>query len=290
MALFIQIIFAGLANGATYGLAALGLTFIYRVTGMLNFSQGVVLAWSGLSYARLVQSGVPVPVAALSSIAAVVVLTAVIGFCLRRWFGREHELTGSLITLGITVVLQGVASITFGKDPLAAPSLITVPNGELGGAVIRGDQLIVMACALLASLVFWLWIRWTDQGKMFTALVDDPLGAQVVGFHVSRLRVAAFTVGGLLAGVAGVAITPANSMAYNSGETLLLNALTASAVGGISNPLAAVIGGIVVGLVESVVAAQMGSLWQLAVGIAMLMVVLTLRPEGLLAMRKARSV
>ena len=125
--------------------------------------------------------------------------------------------------------------------------------------------------------------------KVFTALVDDPVGAQVIGLRINHLRVAAFVVGGLLAGLAGVAITQANTMAFNSGDILLLNAVTAAAVGGISKPLAALVGGIAVGLVESIAAATVGSLWQITIPMAVLMLVLAVRPEGLLGGRKVRS-
>ena len=187
------------------------------------------------------------------------------------------------------MVLQAVASLVFGKDALIGPSIIELPNLRLGGAVIRGDQLFVIACAAAASIAFWAWLRWTRQGKVFTALVDDPVGAQVIGLRINHLRVAAFVVGGLLAGLAGVAITPANTMAFNSGDILLLNAVTAAAVGGISKPLAALVGGIAVGLVESIAAATVGSLWQITIPMAVLMLVLAVRPEGLLGGRKVRA-
>jgi branched-chain amino acid transport system permease protein len=290
VSLRIQIFFGGLASGSVYGLAALGLTFIYRVTGMLNFAQGMVVTLGGLTYAKLAIEGVPVLPAVLVSIGGAAVLSAAIGLGLARWFGPDHHMTGALLTLALAVVLQASASLYFGKDALAAPSLVEVPNLRVGGAVIRGDQLVIIACAALASIAFWAWLRWTRQGKVFTALVDDSFGAQVVGLRITRLRVAAFAVGGLLAGLAGVAITPANTMAYNSGDLLLLSSVTAAAVGGISKPLAAIVGGITVGMVESIVAGTIGSLWQITIPMGVLMLVLAVRPEGLLGAKHARTV
>ena len=92
MALRIQVVFGGLANGAIYGLAALGLTFIYRVTGMLNFAQGMVLTLAGLTYARLVMEGFDIVPAALVAILGVV-LSGLIGVGLQRWFGPDHHMT-----------------------------------------------------------------------------------------------------------------------------------------------------------------------------------------------------
>lgn len=290
MSLEIQILFGGLASGSVYGLAALGLTFIYRVTGMLNFAQGMVVAIAGLTYARLVREGIAILPAVACAIAVAAVISGAIGLGLRRWFGPDHHITGALLTLAVAVVLQASASLYFGKDALAAPSIVEIANLRLGGAVIRGDQLLIIACAAVASLGFWAWLRWTHQGKVFTALVDDAYGAQVVGLRINRLRVAAFVVGGLLAGVAGVVITPANTMAYNSGDMLLLNAVTAAAVGGIMKPLAAIVGGLAVGLIESTVAGTVGSLWQITIPMLVLMLVLAARPEGLLGGRQARTV
>jgi branched-chain amino acid transport system permease protein len=289
MALTSEVVYAGISDGATYGLAAVGLTFVYRVTGMLNFSQGMLIGLTGLTYADLtVHMGVGY--AAVIAVAGAILLSGGLGLALQRWFGRENEMVGALVTLGLSIVFQAAAALTFGVNPLSAPELFPVPNLHIGGGVVLGPEVLVIVAAVVISIAFWAWLGHTDQGRVFTALVDNPVGAHVVGFRITRLRVLAFMIGGLLAAVAAITITPADTMSYDTGQTLLLSALTASAVGGLSNPLAAVVGGVAVGLVENIVAAEVGSLWQVPVPLAVLMVVLIVRPQGLLTGRKARTV
>jgi branched-chain amino acid transport system permease protein len=290
MLLTTQVIFAGIANGCLFALCGLSVSFVYRVTGLLNFAQGALVMFAGLLFAKLTRDGWTVTSAGAAAVAVVTAAAAVEGLALQRWFGKEREVTGALLTMGLTLAAASIAAIVFGREALAAPKLVQIPDLRLNGAVIRGDQLLMIAAVSLVGSGFWFWSRKTDQGKMFAALVDDPDGAQLVGLRPVTLRVAAFAIGGLLAGVAGIAIVPATTMSFTSGDQLLATGLTASAVGGLGSPLAAVVGGLVVGLLGSTVAGTTGSLFSIVVPTAVLALVIAVRREGLLSGPEGRTV
>ena len=284
-----QTIVTGLTTGCLFGLAGLGVAYVYRVTGLLNFAQGAILMWAGLLFARLTAHGFGVAAAAVIAAVMATAIAAAAGVALRPWFGRENDHTGTLLTIGLAMALSSGAAVVFGREPLAAPKLVSFGNVRALGAVVRDDQVVIVAAAVLISGAFWWWSSRTVQGKTFAALVDDPRGARLVGLRVGRLRVAAFAVGGLLAGLAGIAITPSTTMSFTSGDQLLLVGLTAAAVGGLGSPLAAIVGGVVVGLITSYVAGLTGSLMSIVVPTALLALVIAIRRQGLLGAVETRT-
>lgn len=291
MDFYFQLLITGLLIGAHYGIIGLGLSFTFQVTGMLNLAYGSLVMVAGLLYADLTRDGMPVVTAALAAILVAAALSTLLALALRPWFTHAKHLIGVILTLIVGIMLAIAASMYFGKDPLRAEPVLDLSTQTLSGAVLSGPRLVVAVASVGITAAFAIWYRRSRLGTTFRALVDDEYGAEVVGLNLSGLRVGAFTVAGLLAGFSGVLIASAIPIDFLSSFTLLITGLTASVVGGLANPVGALAGGLLVGSLEGLSTDLGGSLAQEMVAVGVLIVVLALRPEGLLAARhRARAV
>ncbi|MGE0733626.1 MAG: branched-chain amino acid ABC transporter permease [Alphaproteobacteria bacterium] len=271
--------------GAFYGVVGLGITFVLRVTKVLNLSHSALAMLMGMAYAKGLALGYPM----LLVLPAVLLLGTALGWLqgafLRPWLSSGHEIIAVFLTLGIGLLMEGASLIVFGKDPLGAPPIVKVADLHIGGAVVAGPQIILIGLTVLGTALFALWYFSSHTGKLYRAIVDDEYGALVMGVPIARLQSAAFAIGGLMAAVAGIGVTPIISMSHSSGGIMLVNGITASILGGASNPFGALLGGLVVGIIQTFVAGTISSLLMLPASMALLLIVLIFRPDGLLPVR-----
>lgn len=287
----LTIAIAGVVIGSFYGIVGLGISFVFRVTKMLNLAHGGLVMFTGLGYATAVRSGLSAVPAALLTIALGVALGLVQGYGMRPWLNDAKHLVGVFMTLALGLLLEGVALLAFGRDSLAAPPVVSLRAIHIHGAVITGPQQVLVAAVIICSLLFAIWFYKSHMGRVYRAIVDDELGAKSLGLSVNQFRSIAFGVGGLAAAVAAIATTPPTSIVYSAGPLILVNGLTASVLGGLANPLGALVGGILVGLVQSITVGEVSAVLELPVSLALLLVVLVARPEGLFPAKvKARAV
>lgn len=290
MDFYLTILTSGIVVGTLYGLVGLGITFVLRVTKVLNLSHGAVAAVAGLAYARCLADGLPLPVALLVALIVGTLLGFIQGICLSPWLKTGRGVIAVFVTLAVGLLLEGLAVVIFGKDALGAKPLFAMPDLRFGGAVLTGAQLILVAVTLFGTALFALWYFGTRTGRVYRAIVDDEYGATVIGVSIGRLQAAAFAIGGGAAAMAGIAVTPLLSMSYSSGNMMLVNGLTASILGGLSNPFGALVGGLLVGIIQSVVTGMVSTMLMLPASLALLLLVLILRPEGLLPSRLKQRV
>jgi branched-chain amino acid transport system permease protein len=285
LTLYLTILSSGIVIGSLYGLLGLGITFVLRVTKVLNLSHGAVAAFCGLAYAWCLKAGVP----AYAALVAVVALGFAIGFAqgafLRPWLEAGRGVIAVFVTLALGILVEGVALLLFGKDTMGATPFVRLPDLRFGGAVLTGAQLLLLAITLLGSAAFAVWYFRAASGKVYRALVDDELGAAVIGVAIGRLRNLAFAIGGSAAAIAGIAVTPLLSVSYSSGHLMLVNGLTAAILGGVSNPFGALAGGMLVGIIQASVTGLISTLLMLPASLALLLLVLIIRPDGLLPSR-----
>lgn len=285
MDLYVQIILSGLVIGAFYGVVGLGITFVLRVTKVLNLSHSALAMLTGMAYAKGLALGYPLPLVLLGVLLVGAVLGWLQGVFLRPWLLAGHEIVAVFLTLGVGLLMEGASLIVFGKDPLGAAPILKVADLHIGGAVVTGPQIILIGLTLLGTALFALWYFTSHTGKLYRAIVDDEYGAMVMGVPIARLQSAAFAIGGLMAAVAGIGVTPIISMSHASGGVMLVNGITASILGGASNPFGALIGGVLVGIVQTFVAGTISSLLMLPTSMALLLIVLIFRPDGILPVR-----
>jgi branched-chain amino acid transport system permease protein len=282
---YLTILTSGIVVGSLYGLLGLGITFVLRVTKVLNLSHGAVAAFSGLTYAWCLAEGLPVVVA----FAAALALGSAIGFAqgvfLRPWLNAGRGVIAVFVTLALGLLIEGAAVVAFGKDAMGARAFLQLPDLRFGGAVLTGAQLLLLGVTLLGTGAFAFWYFGTATGKIYRALVDDEYGAAVIGVAIGRLQIVAFAIGGGAAAIAGIAVTPLLSTSYAAGNLMLVNGLTAAILGGVSNPFGALAGGMLVGVIQAMVTGMISTLLMLPASLALLLIVLIVRPEGLLPSR-----
>jgi branched-chain amino acid transport system permease protein len=282
MAEFLQFAFSGLTVGAIYALVALGFTLIYNASDVINFAQGEFVMIGGLATVFIAAAGIPLPLAALL---AVVVATAV-GLALYR-FAIEPARGASavsliMITIGASIFLRGAAQVIFDKRYHSLPPLLGDTPIKFGGAAILPQSLVVLAGALVIVVLLWAFIERTLFGKAVLATAANKLAARLVGIDTRRTVGFSFAVSAAIGAIAGILITPITLTSYNIGTLLALKGFAAAMLGGIGSALGAVIGGLLLGLLEAFSAGYLSSQYKDAVAFIVILVVLFARPQGLL--------
>ncbi|MGZ8390621.1 MAG: branched-chain amino acid ABC transporter permease [Rhodoplanes sp.] len=282
MAEFLQFAFSGLTVGAVYALVALGFTLIYNASDVINFAQGEFVMIGGLATVFLAAAGIPLPLAALLAVA----LATAVGLALHR-FAIETARGASavsliMITIGASIFLRGAAQVVFDKRYHSLPPLFGDEPIRLGGAAILPQSIVVLAGALVIVFLLWAFIERTLFGKAVLATAANKLAARLVGIDTRRTVGFSFAVSAAIGAVAGFLITPITLTSYNIGTLLALKGFAAAMLGGIGSSVGAVIGGLLLGLLEAFAAGSLSSQYKDAVAFIVILVVLFARPQGLL--------
>lgn len=284
--LLLQAVVSGLLLGGVYGLVASGLTLIFGVLRIVNFAHGAVMMLAMYASYWLFTLGGLDPYLS-------VVLTAplffVLGFVIQKVIiepnrqAAEHNQL--LLTLGLALFLENLALVLWQGDFRTVRSSVSGASFAIGDALVEVPRLIACGGAALVALGLFVFLRATDVGKAIRALAEEPEGAQLMGINASRIRAVAFGIGTGCVAVAGSLVTPFFYVAPDVGESFNLMAFVVVVLGGMGNFIGALLGGLIVGLAESLGAALLpGSLKQLVVFV-IFAAALLLRPEGLFGRR-----
>jgi branched-chain amino acid transport system permease protein len=290
MAEALQFFFSGLTVGAVYGLVALGFTFIYNASDIINFAQGEFVMLGGMPTVFLTLAGLPLPLAALLAIVA----TIVVGLALHR-FAVEPASGASpvvliIITIGASIFLRGVAQVIFDKRFHSLPPVLGSDPVWIGGAAILPHSLVVLAGAAVIVVLLWAFIDRTLVGKALIATAANRLAARLVGINTRRMVGLSFAVSAAIGAAAGILITPITLTSYDVGTLLALKGFAAAMLGGIGSALGAVIGGLLLGMIEAFSAGYLSSKYKDAAAFVVILAVLLALPQGLLGRGKVERV
>jgi len=290
MAELLQFVFSGLTVGAIYALVALGFTLIYNASDIINFAQGEFVMLGGMTTVFAALAGVPLPLAMLIAVIA----TTGVGLALHR-FAIEPARGASpvvliMITIGASVFLRGVAQIVFDKRFHSLPPLFGSEPIKIGGAAILPQSLVVLAGAAVIVVLLWLFIERTLLGKAVIATAANRLAARLVGVNTRRIVEFSFAVSAAIGAVAGILITPIALTSYDAGTLLALKGFAAAMLGGIGSPLGAVVGGLVIGMIEALCAGYISSSYKDAAAFLIILIVLVAMPQGLFGRVKVERV
>lgn len=281
MAEFLQFTFSGLTVGAIYALVAIGFTLIYNASGVLNFAQGEFVMLGGMTTVFLGYAGIPLPLAALGAIA----ITTVIGLALHRFAiatARDADPVALIIiTIGASIFLRGVAEIVFDKRFHSLPPLFGGEAIRVGGATILPQSLVVLAGAVIIVILLWAFIDRTMFGKAVIATAANRLAARLVGIDTRIVIGVCFALSAAIGAIAGILVTPITLTGYSAGTLLALKGFAAVMLGGIGSALGAVIGGILLGLLEAFAAGYLSASYKDAVAFLVILAVLFVMPQGL---------
>ena len=290
MAELLQFAFSGLTVGAIYALVALGFTLIYNASDIINFTQGEFVMLGGMTTVFMAMAGVPLPLAALIAI----VVTTGVGLALHRFAiapaRGASPVALIMITIGASVFLRGVAQIVFDKRFHSLPPLFGADPIQFGGAAILPQSLVVLAGAAVIVVLLWLFVERTLLGKAVIATAANRLAARLIGVDTRRIVDFSFAVSAAIGAIAGILITPIALTSYDVGTLLALKGFAAAMLGGIGSPLGAVVGGLLIGMIEALSAGYLSSSYKDAVAFLIILVVLVAMPQGLFGRVKVERV
>ena len=287
----LQYVISGATVGSTYGLAALGFTVIYNTAGIINFAQGEFVMLGGmLAVFALRWGGVPLPLAVPLAVLAVTVVGVMVNRVTIRPVRGRSPLTLIIITIGVSILLRGGAMLIFGKDTFAFPAFSGGGPIQMGGAALLPQSLWVFGITLLTVLGMKFFFEHTLTGKAMLACSSDRKAASLMGIHVDFMVTLSFAFSAFVGAVGGVILAPITLTAYDAGILLGLKGFAACILGGLGNPFGAVIGGILLGILESLGAGFISSGYKDAVAFIIMLALLFWRPSGLFGGSQAERV
>ncbi len=277
VAQLVQYLVSGVTIGSIYAIVALGFTIIFNVTGIINFAQGEFVMLGGmLSWWLTRQWHLPAPLAFVLA----VLLTAAVGAALERVAIRPARnapvLSLIILTVGASIAIRGLASLAWGRDAVPLPAFSGETPVGLMGAAVAPQSLWVLGITLGLMLGLHLLLSRTMLGKALKACSINRRAAGLVGIDPARMSTVSFALSAGLGAVGGIIIAPVTMASYDSGVMLGLKGFTAAAVGGLGSQPGAVLGGLALGVLESLGAA-VRSEYKDAIALALLFVVLLLR-------------
>ncbi|HJV73363.1 MAG TPA: branched-chain amino acid ABC transporter permease [Noviherbaspirillum sp.] len=303
---FIQQIINGLVLGSMYALVALGYTMVYGVLNLINFAHGDVLmigAMVAVTILKVVQGAAPdlpgivkLAIAILGAIPVCVVVNVIIERVAYRRLRNAPRLAPLITAIGVSILLQTFAMMIWGRSPIPFPQVMPTESFEIMGALISQTQVLLLVLATAAMIGLVLLVEKTKMGRAMRATAENPRVAGLMGVDSNKVIVMTFVIGAALAAVAGV-MWGANysSAQFAMGFVPGLKAFSAAVLGGIGNIYGAMVGGILLGLIESLGAGYIGDLtggflgshYQDIFAFIVLIIVLTLRPSGIMGERVA---
>ncbi|HYD62585.1 MAG TPA: branched-chain amino acid ABC transporter permease [Noviherbaspirillum sp.] len=303
---FIQQIINGLVLGSMYALVALGYTMVYGVLNLINFAHGDVLmigAMMGVTILKILQTVAPdmpgiakLCIAIVGAIPVCVVVNIIIERVAYRRLRNAPRLAPLITAIGVSILLQTFAMMIWGRSPIPFPQVMPSEPFIIGGALISPTQVMLLLLATAAMVGLVLLVERTRMGRAMRATAENPRVAGLMGVDANKVIVLTFAIGAALAAVAGV-MWGANysSAQFAMGFVPGLKAFSAAVLGGIGNIYGAMVGGILLGLIESLGAGYIGDLtggflgshYQDIFAFIVLIIVLTLRPSGIMGERVA---
>lgn len=282
--MFLTQVLNGLQLGSIYALVALGYTMVYGIILLLNFAHGdIIMFGSYVAWIALVQLGLNPAIAVLLAIFGCVVLGVLIDKVAYAPLREAPRLSILITAIGVSYLLENGVQLLLGADAKVVPSIIDLGTVQVFGSTLSGTALLTVAVTIVATVVLTLLVQKTRLGKAMRAVSEDMGAARLMGVNVNSTISFTFAVGSALAGIAAILY----SMAYQQvspimGVMLGTKAFVAAVLGGIGSIPGAVIGGLIVGFSEVFVAAFGLSVWQDAVVFLLLILVLVVKPTGLL--------
>jgi branched-chain amino acid transport system permease protein len=304
--IFFQQVLNGLVLGSVYALVALGYTMVYGILQLINFAHGEVLmvgAMTAVTVVNLLQKsapGIPGPILLIIGIGCAIPVCIALSLVIERVAYRPlrnaPRLAPLITAIGASIVIQTLAMMIWKPNPIVFPDLLSTEPIELGGALLAPKQALILVVSAVMMGGLLLLVYRTRLGRAMRATAENPRIAALMGVDANRVIALTFAIGAALAAVAGVLV----AMNYNIAQFAMgfmpgLKAFTAAVLGGIGNLAGAVVGGLLLGIIESLGAGYIGDLtggflgshYQDIFAFVVLIGVLLLRPSGLLGERVA---
>jgi branched-chain amino acid transport system permease protein len=289
---FIDLTLNGISTGAIYAAVALALVLIWRSTRIVNFAQGAMLMVTTFIASAVINSGGSYVIAFVVALASGFVLGAVIERVVVRPIENAPPLNAVILTLGLYTLLVAIAGMIWGNTPRSFPAAFSLRGYNVGGTTLLFTPndtftvLVVIAVAAALALLF----RATSTGLRMRAAAFAPEVARLLGVRVGRMLTLGWALAATVGSLAGVLVAPSVFLGPNSFDPILIIGFVAAVLGGLDSPPGAVVGGVVLGLALSYVSGYEGAAVVPLAALAILVIVLMIRPTGLFSATKERRV
>ena len=280
----------GISAGGQYALIAIGYTLVYGILRLINFAHGDVFMVAGLMMIYFTAS-LPMYLA----LPLVVVCTALLGFLIERAAYKPlrsaPRMSLMISAIGVSYLLQNLALLIYGSEQKAFPTIVALPTVHIGGVYIDGITLATLVVTAVIMVALSLFINKTRMGKAMRAVSEDKEAAELMGISVNRTITVTFAIGSALAGVAAIFYGAAYTyIRPTTGAMPGIKAFTAAVFGGIGSIPGAMLGGILLGVIEQLSKTYISTLWADAIVFGVLVVVLVVKPTGLLGKKISEKV
>jgi branched-chain amino acid transport system permease protein len=276
-----QFLLSGVTVGAVYALVALGFTIIYNASDVVNFAQGEFVMLGGMVTVFAHMAGLPLPLAALIAVAT----AAAVGVALNKLAIETARgapvVSLIIITIGASIFIRGVAQLVFDKQLHRFPAFSGDAPIQILGATILPQSLWVLAGAVAVFVALWAFFTRTLTGRAVLATSNNRLAAQLVGIDVNWVMTLSFALSAAIGALAGILVTPITNTSYDVGIALALKGFAAAMLGGMGAPIGALVGGILLGLIEALTAGYVSSVYKDAAAFVVILIVLFAMPQGL---------
>jgi branched-chain amino acid transport system permease protein len=289
--LILQFVLSGLSVGSTYALIAIGFNMVYNATGIVNFAQTIFIMLGGMLgitfYSFL---NLPMALSVLLSVTSVTLIGALIERGIIRISKSQQAVILIFITIGVSVSIEGTALLFWGPFPLALSHFSGDRPLSIFGAVILPQNLWIYTITFIIVIVLHFFLKRTITGKAMRATAINKKGAYLVGIDVRRMAMLSFALSGGLGAMAGVIIAPITTSSYDVGTIIGLKGFASAILGGYGNMIGAVVGGLLLGVLESLGAGLISSTYKDAIAFLILLMVLFFKPTGILGRGEVENI
>jgi branched-chain amino acid transport system permease protein len=287
----LQLFVAGLATGAIYALAAIGFTLLWQTSQTINFAQGEFVMLPAFFVLAALLYGVPFWLAVLIALAlSVLILGVLFKVLLVDPMIRHGVLPLVIATIALALLLKEGVKELYSAEAQAFPPFGAAVNVSFFGATVALQSLVVLGVAIAVVASLQLFLNGTRTGRCMQAAAQNPNAARILGVPVDRMILYTFLINAALVAIASILVTPIYLAKFSNGEWLGLYAFIAAIVGGFNQVRGAIVGGLLLGVVDNFAAAYLSAQYRLAIPLLILIVVILFRPQGLLGRIEERTV
>ena len=282
----------GLRTGSIYALIALGYTMVYGIAKMINFAHGdIIMVGAYALYVFFTLLGLPVPLTIILTIIFCAVLGIVVEKVAYKPLRNAQPLAVLITAIGVSYLLQNLSLLIFKATPIPFGSLIKVPSVTIAGIHVSGITIVTLVVTIVSMIILTLFINKTKAGRAMRAVSEDKGAAELMGISVNKTISMTFAIGSALAAVAGLLyISQYESLMPTLGALPGIKAFVAAVLGGIGSVPGAMLGGIILGIIESLSKAYISTQLADAIVFGVLVIVLLVKPSGLLGKLKIEKV
>ncbi|MCL4476916.1 MAG: branched-chain amino acid ABC transporter permease [Nitrospirae bacterium] len=279
---FLQFLFSGLTTGAVYALVGMGFNIIYNSTSIINLAQGEFVVIGGLMMWFFTESA---KLPFILSAVLTVLSAGLVGLLMERLTIKPLKKTDLLlmimVTIAVSILMRGILMFKFGKDSYSYPPFTAGEPITIAGAIIQQQTLWVIGITGVCIVLLFFFFNKTIIGKAMRACAVDTTAAKLVGINVSQIVMISFILSAMVGAIGGIAITPISLMEYDKGPMLAVKGFCVAIMGGLGRGRGAVIGGFVLGILESMTAGYIHSGLKDAVALVIMLAILFFKPAGI---------